>query len=63
MKDQIQKVKQVPAKEKVRMLAVRLTPEEQHNMRLAAVLAHTSICSLVRERLADVLVPVEQEGR
>jgi len=61
VKDQIQKVKQVPAKEKVRMLAVRLTPEEQHRVKLAAVMAHTSICNLVRERLADVLVAKEVE--
>jgi hypothetical protein len=32
-------------------------------MRLAAVMARKSICNLVRERLADVLVPAEQVGR
>ncbi len=62
MKDQVQKVKQVQPKEKTRMLAVRLTAEEQHNMRLAAVMARKSICNLVRERLADVLA-TEQVGR
>jgi hypothetical protein len=63
MKDQVQKMKQVPGREKVRMLSIRLTAEEQHNMRLAAVMARKSICNLVRERLADVLVPAEQVGR
>lgn len=61
MKDRVQKVKEVPFREKVRMLSVRLTEEEQYNMRLAAVVARKSICELVRDRLADVLVAAKVE--
>jgi len=62
MNKQVQMVKEVPSIERVRMLGIRITPEEQHRMRLAAVIARESISDFVRGRMADVLAPVINGG-
>lgn len=59
MNKQAQIVRQVPMAERVRMLGVRITPEEQHRMRLAAILARESISDFVRGKMADVLAPMD----
>ena len=56
MEDRIERMRMVPPAERVRLLGVRLTPEEQHRVRLAAVTARVGIGDFVRGRLADVLV-------
>ena len=62
MEDRIERVRRVPSVERVRLLGVRVTAEEQHRIRLAAVTARVGIGDFVRARLADVLAGEDGEA-
>ena len=52
-----------PARERTRMLSVRITPQEQRSIRVSSAMAGTPISALVRERLGDLLSPPHESGK